>query len=69
MNVVTKIIGIVLSFIIVKIVWPIVKEALRLAAIVALKAAIILLRALLDIAVMMVTTLVIGTLKSVVRSL
>ena len=64
-----KIITTILSFILAKILWPIVKESLRLLAILALKATIILLIALKDVVIMLFMSLVIGSLKSLVKVL
>ena len=63
------ILGALLGFILTKIVWPIVKEVLRLSAIIALYALKALLIAVKDILVFTFNLLIIGTLTRTIKAL
>ena len=69
MKTITKILWVILAFAIAKIVWPIVKEVLRLSAILALQFLKITLIAVKDMLLFAFNLLIIGTLTRTIKAL
>ena len=69
MKTITKILWIMLAFVITTIVWPIIKEVLRLSAILMLQFLKIALIAVKDMLLFAFNLLIIGTLTRTIKAL